>query len=116
MNKLSKTDKLSTRNIAKLTATNSSQSERVKEEPMKSSGKRSFNMNSSANQNSENDQTPAKVSKMQEIGKMLLIRPSASQNRQRLINQKTGSPPNTEVSSSSDRAEVISGKLCLIKF
>ena len=73
-------------------------------------------MNSSANQNSENDQTPAKVSKMQEIGKMLLIRPSASQNRQRLINQKTGSPPNTEVSSSSDRAEVISGNLYFIKF
>ena len=111
MNKLKKTDKLSSRNIAKLTAINSSQSERIKEEPIKSSGKRSFNMNSSTNPNSENDQTPAKVSKMQEIGKMLLIRPSANQSRQnRLINQKTGSPPNTEVSSSSDRAEVISGK------
>ena len=48
---------------------------------------------------------------MQEIGKMLLIRPSSNQNRQnRVINQKTNSPPNTEVSSSSDRPEVISGK------
>ena len=109
--KLLKTDKLSTRNIAKLTATNN-QSERVKEEPTKSSNKRSFNMNSSTNQNSENEQSPAKVSKVQEIGKMLLIRPSSNQNRQnRVINQKTNSPPNTEVSSSSDRPEVISGKI-----
>lgn len=107
MNKLEKTDKLSTRNIAKLTATNSSQSDRVKEEPNKPLGKRSFG---SANQSSENDQTPAKVSKVQEIGKMLLIRPSTNQNRHRVINQKTNSPPNQEVSSSSDRAEVISGK------
>ena len=69
-------------------------------------------MNSSTNQNSENEQSPAKVSKVQEIGKMLLIRPSSNQNRQhRLINQKTNSPPNTEVSSSSDRPEVISGKI-----
>ena len=68
-------------------------------------------MNSSTNQNSENEQSPAKVSKVQEIGKMLLIRPSSNQNRQhRVINQKTNSPPNTEVSSSSDRPEVISGK------
>ena len=110
LNKFSKTDKLSTRNIAKLTATNNP-SERVKEEPNKSSNKRSFNLNSSTNQNSETDQSPAKISKMQEIGKMLLIRPSSNQNRQnRVINQKTNSPPNTEVSSSSDRPEVISGK------
>ena len=69
-------------------------------------------MNSSTNQNSENEQSPAKVSKVQEIGKMLLIRPSSNQNRQnRVINQKTNSPPNTEVSSSSDRPEVISGKI-----
>ena len=102
---------MSSRKIAKLTATNN-QSERVKEEPTKSSNKRSFNTNSSTNQNSENEQSPAKVSKVQEIGKMLLIRPSSNQNRQhRLINQKTNSPPNTEVSSSSDRPEVISGKI-----
>ena len=98
-----------------MTATNN-QSERVKEEPNNSSNKRSFNIldlsvNSSTNQNSETDQSPAKISKMQEIGKMLLIRPSSNQNRQnRVINQKTNSPPNTEVSSSSDRPEVISGK------
>ena len=111
LNKLLKTDKLSSRNIAKLTAT-INQSEHVKEEPTKSSNKRSFNMNSSTNQNSENEQSPAKVSKVQEIGKMLLIRPSSNQNRQhRVINQKTNSPPNTEVSSSSDRPEVISGKI-----
>ena len=109
LNKLLKADKLSSRNIAKLTATNN-QSERVKEEPNKLSNKRPFNINSSTNENSETDQSPAKVSKMQEIGKMLLIRPSSNKNRQNRINQKTNSPPNTEVSSSSDRPEVISGK------